>query len=338
MSTSPLLSICIPTYNRVQYLRECLDSVLASANGIEQVEVIIVDNASTDDTPDLAVQLEHSYPQIRYHRHPVNIGPENNFYASVELARGEHVWLLGDDDKLLPHAIPSVLDHLKQGYDLLVSNFSVWTSDFSAVKLKSMMPLHDDTMFTDSNQLLTSLGIQLSYISAVIIRRKLFLTPPRADYDTFAEYGLAFLYTVYASVATHCRCLYLSRPLVCNRDNPSVTEETWNKFFVIGTRRVFERLQQIGYSSEAIRSAKDRLVRDYAFRTILGRARDGQSAWPLIRLMQPDFKTHWFFWSVCVPAALTPPPLLRLATRIVRWQRFRESPSSSPLSDNTVMR
>jgi glycosyltransferase involved in cell wall biosynthesis len=324
MNTSPFLSICIPTYNRVQYLRECLDSVLASANGIEQVEVIIVDNASTDDTPSLAARLEQSHPRIRYHRHPVNIGPENNFYASVELARGEYVWLLGDDDKLLPHAIPSALHCLKQGYDLLISNFSVWTNDFSAVKLKSMMRLRRDMVFTDPNQLLANLGTQLGYISAVVIKRQLFLRPPRADYDAFAEYGMAFLYIVYTSVATHCYGLYLNTPLVCNRDNPrGWTEETWNKFFIMGTRQVFAHLRQVGYSSDAVRTAKDRLLRDFALRTILGRARDGQNAWSLVALMRPDFKTHWFFWAACIPAALVPPALLRWATRIVRWRRVR---------------
>jgi hypothetical protein len=161
----------------------------------------------------------------------------------------------------------------------------------------------------------------------VIIKRQLFLTPLRADYDAFAEYGMAFLYVIYASMATQCYGLYLNTPLVCNRDNPrGCTEETWNKFFIVGTRQVFAHLRQVGYSSDAVRTAKARLLRDFALRTILGRARDGQNAWSLIELMRPDFKTHWFFWAACVPAALTPPPLLRLATRIVRWRRARMSP------------
>ncbi len=325
MSNSvPLLSICIPTYNRAPFLRECLESALESAAGHPEVEILVVDNASADDTPALIERFQQRCPQIRYHRHATNIGGESNFYAAAQLATGEYIWLLGDDDKLFPHAIPLALRHLEQGYDFLVSNFSVWTNDFSAIKLKNMMPLRCDTVFDDSDHLLASLSVQLGYISAVIIKKTLFLTPAREDYDAYAAYGMAFLYVVYASLAAHCHGLYLSDPLLCNRANPGGwSEEAWDKVFITGTRLVFSRLQELGYSAFAVRAAHDRLLRDFVIRTILGRVRDSQSTWPLLKLMFPDFKRYWFFWAVCIPAALTPPPLLHLVTRIIREKRTR---------------
>jgi glycosyltransferase involved in cell wall biosynthesis len=322
-NSASLLSICIPTYNRAALLRECLDSILVSARGYEdQVEIVISDNASTDDTHAVVAEFQRQCPQVCYHRHTANIGAENNFYVAAQIATGEYLWLFGDDDKMLPNAIPVVLRHLQQSYDLIISNFSVWTNDLSAVKLKNAMPLRRDVVFNDPNQLLASLGAQLSYISAVVIRKTLFLTPPRAEYDRFAEYGLAFLYVVYAGVATRCHGLYLSNPLFCNRDNPrGWSEQLWNRSFITGTQAVFARLRQLGYTAAAIRAADDCLLRDYVLRTILGRVRDGKSALPLLKLMQPRFKRHWFFWGVCIPAAFLPPPMLQLMTRLVRWRR-----------------
>jgi abequosyltransferase len=325
MSTSPRLSIGIPTYNRAPFLRECLESVLDSAaEHLDQVEILVSDNASTDDTRALVTRFQERYPQIRYYRHAANIGGENNFYAAAQLVHGEYLWLLGDDDKLWPHAVPTVLHHLEQGYDFLVSNFSVWEHDFSTVKLKRVMPVHTDTVFNDPNRLLASFGVQLGYISAVVLKQSLFLAPPRADYDAFARYGLAFMYVVYASVFPRCRGLYLCDPLLCNRDNPRESDsDRWGRFFITGAQAVLARLQQLGYSAAAAHAAKDRLLRDYVLRTILGRVRDGQSAWPLLRLMYPGFKRHGFFWTACIPAALAPAPLLRLATRLVRERRAR---------------
>jgi abequosyltransferase len=330
MSVPPFLSVCVPTYNRASFLRECLESVLESAAGHPEVEILVVDNASTDDTPALIAHFQQHYPQVRYHRHAANIGGENNFYAAAQLASGEYVWLLGDDDKLLPHAIPVALRYLEQGYDFLISNFSVWTIDFSAIKLKNMMPLRYDTLFHDPNHLMASLGVQLAYISATIIKKALFLAPPRAEYDTYAEYGMAFMYAVYASLATHCYGLYLSDPLLCNRDNSGGwSEEAWNKVFITGTRLTLARLQQLGYSPDATYAAQERLLRDYVLRTILGRVRDGKNVRPLLGLMLPDFKRYWFFWAACVPATLMPPFLLQLATGFVRWRRAKPEGASA---------
>ena len=322
----PRLSICIPTYNRAPFLHECLESVLYSAaEHLDQVEIFVSDNASTDDTPTLIASLQQQWPQICYYCHTTNIGPESNFYAAAEHVHGEYLWLLGDDDKLLLHAVPTVLHHLEQGYDFIISNFSVWDQNFATVKLKRMMPVQADTVFDDPDRLLASFGAQLGYISAVVLKRPLFLSTPRAAYDAFARYGLAFMYVVYSSVFPHCYGIYLSDPLLCNRDNPRrLDANTWDRFFITGTQAVLERLLQLGYSAAAVHAARDRLLRDFVLRTILGRVRDGQSPWPLLRLMYPDFKQYSFFWTACIPAALAPAPVLRLVTRMVRTRRAQK--------------
>ncbi|CAG0970587.1 partial heptose III glucuronosyltransferase, partial [Anaerolineae bacterium] len=109
-SSTPLLSICIPTYNRSRFLREALDSIIASASScLPEVEVVVSDNASPDDTPAVMAEYQARYTWIRYYRNETNIG-EANFYHVAQLAKGEYVWIFGDDDKLLPPAIPAVIE------------------------------------------------------------------------------------------------------------------------------------------------------------------------------------------------------------------------------------
>jgi len=99
--SSVLLSICIPTFNRVSYLRELLPRMLAQIQALDQkgtVEVVVSDNASTDDTGAYCRSLNCS--EMVYFRNEVNIGGDRNFLACVGRSTGKYVWLFGDDELL----------------------------------------------------------------------------------------------------------------------------------------------------------------------------------------------------------------------------------------------
>jgi len=66
------LSICIPTYNRAAFLGEALDSVIRQAT--DEVEIVVSDNASTDNTEALVREYQARFPRIRYHKNPGKSG------------------------------------------------------------------------------------------------------------------------------------------------------------------------------------------------------------------------------------------------------------------------
>jgi glycosyltransferase involved in cell wall biosynthesis len=93
--TYPLVTIGIPTYNRTDsYLKEAIQSALDQT--YPNLEIFISDNCSSDNTGFLVKSFTD--PRIRYHRHDVNIGGNNNFNYCVEKARGIYFLLLHDDD------------------------------------------------------------------------------------------------------------------------------------------------------------------------------------------------------------------------------------------------
>ena len=103
------LSLCIPTYNRAKYLVNCLHSInIAAQNILSDVEVCISDNGSSDGTYDVVSQIKMSLP-TKYHRHESNLGIPRNFLHVVNMACGEFVWLIGDDDLLLPDSLHNIL-------------------------------------------------------------------------------------------------------------------------------------------------------------------------------------------------------------------------------------
>jgi glycosyltransferase involved in cell wall biosynthesis len=127
-----LLSICIPTYNRAELLKSALLSVMAQVKDFEgEVELVISDNCSTDDTRQV-VEWARQFGPLRYHRNDENIGAIPNILTLADnLAAGEFCWLLGDDELLRPGAVAKVVEILKSRPDLdyVYVNYSVDSFD-----------------------------------------------------------------------------------------------------------------------------------------------------------------------------------------------------------------
>lgn len=116
-TSQPLLSICIPTYNRAKMLRVCLDSILnqfvdLGLSGL--VEVVVSDNASGDGTRELVLEYQKKFPQLKYFRNAENLGADKNIANSVIKATGKFGWYFGDDDALAPGAIKYVVGILQK--------------------------------------------------------------------------------------------------------------------------------------------------------------------------------------------------------------------------------
>ncbi len=96
MTVEPRLSIGLPVYNGGRYLARSLDALVGQS--YEDFELIISDNASTDDTPDICRDYVKRDKRVRYHRQPHNVGSSPNHNFVVDVARGEFFkWASYDD-------------------------------------------------------------------------------------------------------------------------------------------------------------------------------------------------------------------------------------------------
>lgn len=110
INTVPKVSICIPTYNRASYLKNCLNSIiLSNSQSNLKFQVCISDNNSADETEEVVRKAQTSI-NIKYHKNSSNIGIPRNFLNVVSMADCDFVWLIGDDDLLMPNAIAELYD------------------------------------------------------------------------------------------------------------------------------------------------------------------------------------------------------------------------------------
>ena len=92
----PRVSVVVPCYRLGHLLADCVGSILSQT--FEDLEVLIMDDCSPDNTPEVAVALTD--PRVRYIRNEHNLGHLRNYNRGLSLARGEYLWLISADDRL----------------------------------------------------------------------------------------------------------------------------------------------------------------------------------------------------------------------------------------------
>lgn len=176
---TPRLSLCIPTFRRPALLLETLESVAVQGDAalFAQIEVLVSDNASPDDTAAAVRAFARANPDLtlNYRRHAENIGADANMAGLVEWASGEVVLLLSDDDLLLPGALQTLLADMEAHPD--VDAFCLNVRSFQkdpAKEPKAAAPvfaLDADTRLPDRAACLDVFGTWLTFMSLLAFRR-----------------------------------------------------------------------------------------------------------------------------------------------------------------------
>lgn len=105
-----LISFCIPTYNRFDELRVSLESFISQGIDLDSIEIVIADNASTDDRYHTLMSAYARFiPNLSYIRHAQNIGADNNFFFVLSRGRGRYLKLWNDTLVLREDALQLML-------------------------------------------------------------------------------------------------------------------------------------------------------------------------------------------------------------------------------------
>lgn len=103
-------TVAIPVFNQGEFIARTVRSALAQ--DIADLEILVVDNASSDDTGNVVRGIAAGNARVRYVRHPANIGMARNFSACISLAKGEFVQILCADDALEAGCTAALADAL----------------------------------------------------------------------------------------------------------------------------------------------------------------------------------------------------------------------------------
>lgn len=146
MSKNVLLSVCIPTYNRSNCLKQCLDSIINQEWFDENsIEIVISDNASTDNTTELVKTYQEKYKNIIYIRNNENLWFDRNLDNAITNANWKYCLIIWDDDWFFEWALIKVLNILKTNNNSFYISNSWWFD----IKLKEKITLSPNLNFKD---------------------------------------------------------------------------------------------------------------------------------------------------------------------------------------------
>ncbi|MBI3669419.1 MAG: glycosyltransferase family 2 protein [Acidobacteria bacterium] len=324
MSATPtLISFCIPTFNRANCLREALKSIAQQLR--PEIEVVVSDNASTDDTRQVVREYQQQYPGIRFSANETNLGYDRNLLRCLELACGEYVWLFGSDDLLCEGAVEIVQRKILRAArrpTLVYINHDVVDNQGNA-HFPNQVGSQRDTILSSAANCIGFLGLNLGYMSALVVRRQSFLAVEGVE--EYIGSGWIHLYLVLAALSAGGPICYVGRPLVRARRSLSVDYDLTERFFVEASR-VFWSARRHGYPAWAIYRAMNRTVRGHYLRIALAFRCDAPDQ--LVRSFPVFFRTCWrypWFWLLLVPLRFVPRSLavwLRAKARALRARRY----------------
>ncbi len=175
------LSICIPTYNRGPFIKEAIESIISQVRDTnDEVEIVISDNASTDNTEEVVREFRRFFPRIVYSKSDKNQGADRNYLRVVSLAQGEYCWLMGSDDILVPTALDYMLKQIHSDHDAYLCNRIECSFDLRPFRDGYWLGPNTGEREFDFEQpghlyeyfnAAQSLGALFSYLSVIVVKR-----------------------------------------------------------------------------------------------------------------------------------------------------------------------
>lgn len=143
---SKKLTIAIPTYNRVEYLRKTINQLLPQVSKYSEiVSVFVTDNCSTDGTEAFMNDISKRYSFINYHRNETNLGYSGNQINCLKNQESIYTAILCDDDIYLDNAVDEILKILNkpQEWSMLAINYYGFKDDFKKPSNTNFAPTED---------------------------------------------------------------------------------------------------------------------------------------------------------------------------------------------------
>lgn len=320
MENVKLLSITIPTYNRAKTLDKALGYLLPQISQFkEYIELIISDNCSSDNTKEVIRKWQVKFKEIEFTLffQNENTGFYGNFRKCKELASGEFVWILSDDDFIQDDVLKNIIQSLKENKNIL--GILYLDSKENEPNLTTCSTLNIFDLFRYHNY-------KLTLASAVI-----FYNNNQNDSFIFNEFknsnliGFALLVDVvrYRNSAS-----VLSGKLLKYRMD---VISGYNIFdaFIFDFTKILIYMRSIGFSKKLISIYKNAIVRHillkrYFYLKAKGKMDAGLQTYPIKKvnkILRQYFNSTYSYWIFVFPLSLVPAFLIKASYPMVEHIR-----------------
>jgi abequosyltransferase len=314
------LSIAIPTYNGSRYIREALDSIIYQLDDIdEEIEIVISDNASTDKTSEIIKEYQKKYPFVKYFHNEKNLGADRNFDLAVRRSKGKYVWLLSDNDKIMPKGIGKVLEVIHSQKDLAVIavNYDIFDEKLGKIITDRVIKEYKDMLFESADDFWNKLDILSALVSVNIVCRSWW---NQSKVESFYSTNWVHVGAIISILPSH-RSFFLSSPIVrISSGSPSWEIGGNGLRYSMMLEDMFHIMDNLEYN----KSTYNGILKSFCKRlpmTIISAKRNGLIlSSSLLREMYLKYANHPSFWLIDLPLILLP---IRLYNSKVSQRMYR---------------
>jgi abequosyltransferase len=266
-SSMPLITIAIPTFNRLETLRDTLE-ILSTQDGFfdSEVEIVISDNASPVDPTSmlLAFQEKHGRPLI-LHRNLSNGGIDGNIHRVAEMATGRYVLFMSDDDILLPGTLRKLQQMVQNESGLLfcfVNAFPFSGSYVAGMDAPAIIKIDDQISTTSNDEFIEAIWIWATFLSSFFVERTAWISVKnREQYIGTDIYLTHVLYRLLSDGRDRLKVVTAER-LVAARMEYTGSFRIFHAFGLHFMKLLCEDAPRLGFSKKALRAVKLRTIKE----------------------------------------------------------------------------
>ncbi len=301
-----VLTIAIPTWNRAEYLRKNLTQLLTQMSDLsEDIEILVSDNSSIDDTDMVVNDLKSKGAPIRYIRNSENIGSDSNIAQCFNESKGRYVLILGDDDILIDGTLGLLVELLKKNcYGVVSMRPYGYEQDFN-----NELPVYSGKVldYRDTGDFVVKMGSYATLISANVISKEIL---SGVDARQFCGTNLVQTYLVYQAAIKSSSNAYIDNYLVaCKRNNSGGYD--FSKVFVERFGEVLEYAILNGLSEGSAVKLKSKMLIGY-YPYYIWRLRmvaDSNKLQQSWNIFNAKFSGYFVFYVFLYPIFFLPRPL-----------------------------
>lgn len=312
MNNKILLSICIPTYNRAYYLKNCLNSIvcqLKDGKASSQIEIVISDNASQDNTQELIKEYQARFSNIKYFRNKKNIGFDENLINSVLKAKGKYCWFLGDDDLIKNGSLEFINDFLQRNeLALLTVDFYPFV-DIQKALQKNKEINEKYISYFDSYEDFYLKGYCEGILGIFIVNKNLWLKMDKQNYEKLWSYYGMILRMMPLS---NLKFAHLKYPVLFVGQ-----DYKWNKngeelLTLIRYKRILNSLTDSGYSKEFINREVKIAVKGLPITLLKAKGNNLKCSFSNLSLIYREFYKYPFYLFFAIVIFFIPNFLIKV--------------------------
>lgn len=299
MGEGMLLTIAIPTCNGERTIARCLASILPELRA--GVELLVCDNASTDGTAGVVRESAGDHPQVRLVVNEANVGFDRNVDLCMQRARGDFVWLIGDDDLICrPGAVEQILQVIRA------------YPDVAAIFADSRHPIRldpaDSGLCRDCSDFFWKSRFKSGLVSSNIFRRSAWQEVDLRQYLGSGWLHIGFLVQALVRFPSYVICEETIAQLVLEEGFGVGRWGGTGSFLRTGLNlvRIYREMPSLGYDPAIVRAAYLTIKGGYPRYIPLAKAKGLRVDASLVREFMELYRAFPSFWLIDLPLLLLP--------------------------------